>query len=67
MFNLKVRHLLKDLKKKNIFGRYKRFVRTIEYQKRGLPPVGVKYNKKKRKKKKLMANSEEKGEPSCQK
>lgn len=30
--------MLKDLKKKNgIFGRYKGIVRTIEYQKRGLP------------------------------
>lgn len=40
VFNLKVRQLLKDLKKKKgIFGRYKGLVRTIEYQKRGLPHV----------------------------
>ena len=37
VFNLKARHFLNDLKKKNIFGRYKGLVRTIEYQKRDLP------------------------------
>ena len=29
VFNLKARHFLNDLKKKNIFGRYKGLVRTI--------------------------------------
>ncbi|CEG72551.1 hypothetical protein RMATCC62417_08094 [Rhizopus microsporus] len=37
VFSLKVHHLLKDLKKKNIFGRYKGLVRTIECKKRSLP------------------------------
>ncbi|CEG83126.1 hypothetical protein RMATCC62417_17098 [Rhizopus microsporus] len=37
VLNLKVRHFLNDLKKKNIFGHYKGLARTIEYQKRGLP------------------------------
>ncbi|CEI96687.1 hypothetical protein RMCBS344292_10844 [Rhizopus microsporus] len=37
MFNLKACHFLNELKKKNIFGRYKGLVRTIEYQKRDLP------------------------------
>lgn len=34
--NLKAHHFLND-SKKNIFGRYKELVRTIEYHKRGLP------------------------------
>ncbi|OBZ80576.1 hypothetical protein A0J61_11375, partial [Choanephora cucurbitarum] len=37
VFDLKVKELLKDLKVKNVFGTYKGLVRTIEYQKRGLP------------------------------
>lgn len=37
VFNLKVRELINDLKYKQIFGKYKGLVRTIEYQKRGLP------------------------------
>jgi hypothetical protein len=37
VFNLKVRELIHDLKNKQIFGKYKGLVRTIEYQKRGLP------------------------------
>jgi Helitron helicase-like domain at N-terminus len=34
---MKVNHLLHDLKRKQIFGRYCGSVWTIEYQKRGLP------------------------------
>ncbi|CEP11614.1 hypothetical protein, partial, partial [Parasitella parasitica] len=41
VFNLKCRELLDDIKKKNIFGTYKAVVRTIEYQKRGLPHVHI--------------------------
>ena len=41
VFNLKVRQLLNDIKKKEIFGPYKGLVRTIEYQKRGLPHVHI--------------------------
>ena len=37
VFNLKLREFLHDLKKKKIFGDYKGLIRTIEYQKRGLP------------------------------
>lgn len=37
VFNAKVKELLKDLKTKNVFGTYRGLVRTIEYQKRGLP------------------------------
>lgn len=37
VFNLKLKELLDQLKRKNIFGTYKGLVRTIEYQKRGLP------------------------------
>ncbi|KAK4519555.1 uncharacterized protein ATC70_009791 [Mucor velutinosus] len=37
MFNLKHDALLKDLKQEKIFGTYRGIVRTIEYQKRGLP------------------------------
>ncbi|KAK4521041.1 Isochorismatase domain-containing protein [Mucor velutinosus] len=37
VFNRKHDALLKDLKQKKIFGAYKGIVRTIEYQKRGLP------------------------------
>lgn len=37
VFNAKVKELLKDLKNKNVFGEYKGLMRTIEYQKRGLP------------------------------
>ncbi|KAK4510430.1 uncharacterized protein ATC70_012169 [Mucor velutinosus] len=37
VFNLKHRELLKDLKDRKVFGCYKGIVRTIEYQKRGLP------------------------------
>ncbi|KAG1043537.1 hypothetical protein G6F43_011632 [Rhizopus delemar] len=37
VFNLKLREFLHDLKKKKIFGNYKGLIRTIEYQKRGLP------------------------------
>ena len=37
VFDLKVRELLKDIKDKKIFGSYKGLVRTVEYQKRGLP------------------------------
>ncbi|MEG1462959.1 MAG: helitron helicase-like domain-containing protein, partial [Anaerorhabdus sp.] len=37
VFDLKVKELLNDLRYKNIFGPYKGLVRTIEYQKRGLP------------------------------
>ena len=38
VFFLKVKELIKDLRK-NLFGRYKAHVYTIEYQKRGLPHV----------------------------
>ncbi len=41
VFNLKCRELLADLKKRNVFGTYKAIVRTIEYQKRGLPHVHI--------------------------
>ena len=34
---MKVKELLHDLKSKKIFGSYRGLVRTIEYQKRGLP------------------------------
>jgi len=37
VYNLKHRELLHDLNTRNIFGRYKGIVRTIKYQKRGLP------------------------------
>ena len=37
VFDLKVKALLDDLKVKQIFRPYKGLVRTIEYQKRGLP------------------------------
>ena len=37
VFDLKVKELLKDLKTRNIFGECLGLVRTIEYQKRGLP------------------------------
>jgi hypothetical protein len=37
VFDLKVKELIKDLKVKEVFGTYKGLVRTIEYQKRGLP------------------------------
>jgi hypothetical protein len=37
VFDMKVKELLNDLKVKQIFGSYKGLVRTIEYQKRGLP------------------------------
>ncbi|SAM00063.1 hypothetical protein [Absidia glauca] len=37
VFDLKVKELLKDLKVKKVFGSYRGLVRTIEYQKRGLP------------------------------
>ena len=37
VFHMKVNHLLHDLKRKQIFGRYQGSVWTIEYQKRGLP------------------------------
>ena len=37
VFDLKVKELLKEIKEKEIFGPYKGLVRTIEYQKRGLP------------------------------
>ncbi|KAG1494147.1 hypothetical protein G6F46_009148 [Rhizopus delemar] len=37
LFNLKLHEFLHDLKKKKIFGNYKHLIRTIEYQKRGLP------------------------------
>ena len=37
VFRIKVTHLLHDLKRKQIFGRYLGSVYTIEYQKRGLP------------------------------
>lgn len=37
VFDLKVRELLKDIKVKQIFGSYRGLVRTVEYQKRGLP------------------------------
>ncbi|CEP10123.1 hypothetical protein, partial, partial [Parasitella parasitica] len=36
VFDLKVKELLNDLKRKNIFGTYRGLLRTIEYQKRGL-------------------------------
>lgn len=37
VFHMKLNHLLHDLKRKQIFGRYCGSVWTIEYQKRGLP------------------------------
>jgi len=37
VFHLKAAELRSDLRKKNIFGRYKGCVWTVEYQKRGLP------------------------------
>ncbi|SAM01867.1 hypothetical protein [Absidia glauca] len=37
VFDLKVKELLKDLKVKKVFGSYRGLMRTIEYQKRGLP------------------------------
>ena len=37
VFDLKVKEFLKDIKKKKIFGSYRGLVRTVEYQKRGLP------------------------------
>ena len=37
VFDLKVKELLKDIKQKKIFGSYNGLVRTVEYQKRGLP------------------------------
>jgi hypothetical protein len=37
VFDLKVKELIKDLRLKQIFGSYKGLVRTIDYQKRGLP------------------------------
>ena len=41
VFNLKVKELLKDVKERKIFGSYKGLVRTVEYQKRGLPHVHI--------------------------
>jgi len=41
VFNLKVKELLKDIKERKIFGSYKGLVRTVEYQKRGLPHVHI--------------------------
>ena len=37
VFHMKVNHVMHDLKRKQIFGRYQGSVWTIEYQKRGLP------------------------------
>ena len=37
VFDLKVKELLKDIKVRKIFGSYRGLVRTVEYQKRGLP------------------------------
>ena len=37
VFHMKLNHLLHDLKREQIFGRYRGSVWTIEYQKRGLP------------------------------
>ena len=37
VFHMKLKHLLHDLKKKHIFGRYRGSVWTIKYQKQGLP------------------------------
>jgi Helitron helicase-like domain at N-terminus len=39
VFHLKVKELLKDLKQRNVFGRYLGHVWTIEYQKWGLPHI----------------------------
>ena len=41
VFDLKVKELLKDIKVKQIFGSYRGLVRTVEYQKRGLPNVHI--------------------------
>ena len=39
VFYIKVTHFLHDLKRKQIFGRYRGCVQTIKYQKRGLPYI----------------------------
>ncbi|OMP11284.1 DNA helicase PIF1, ATP-dependent [Corchorus olitorius] len=41
VFRIKLRHLLNDLTKKQIFGKTKAVVYTVEFQKRGLPHVHI--------------------------